>query len=349
MNTTAPLTILVVDDQSSARVVLAGNLDALGYRVLEADSADWALELFRRHQPDIVLLDVVMPERDGYWAARRIRESEVGRWTPIIFLSARDGEDDLYRGIECGGDDYLFKPISPVVLEAKVRAMRRLRDMQQQLVRVSAELRAANENLQTLSERDALTGLVNRRGFDRLLHQEIAAACREGQPLTLALCDLDGFKAYNDALGHVEGDRCLQQLGRALNDACQRPHDCASRYGGEEFALILPNTPKSGAMTFARALRRLIAQLALPHPASPVGSPWVTLSGGITTCVPDSTTTPQGLLIRADQALYAAKRRGRDRFFSFEMQLDTIEQLTLSPVPPALPAAAQADDPQPAP
>lgn len=326
MKTTKSLTILVVDDQSSARIALAGNLDALGHRVLEADSAEWGLELFRRHQPDIVLLDVVMPEHDGYWAARRIREAEAGTWTPIIFLSARDGADDLFHGIECGGDDYLFKPVSPVVLEAKLRAMDRLRAMQQQLVSLSAELHAANEHLQHLSERDGLTGLLNRRGFDRLLRQEIEAARRDEQPLTLVLCDADGFKAYNDALGHVEGDRCLGRLGEALSQVCHRPRDRAARYGGEEFALILPNTPKSGAMTFARAIRRLVKQMALPHPASPVGVAWVTLSGGITTCVPDEHTTPEGMLMRADQALYAAKRRGRDRFFSFEMQLDTVEQ-----------------------
>lgn len=326
VNTNHALTILVVDDHVGARLALAGNLDALGHRVLEADSAEWALELFHRHRPDMVLLDVVMPGRDGYWAARRMRETEAGGWTPIIFLSARDGEQDLFQGIECGGDDYLVKPVSPVVLEAKLRAMRRLRAMQQELVKVSADLRAANEYLQTLSERDALTGLVNRRGFDRLLHHEIAAARREGLPLTLVLCDVDAFKAYNDGLGHVEGDRCLQRLAHALAEACQRSRDCASRYGGEEFALILPNTPKAGAMTFARAIRRLVSQMALAHPDSPVG-PLVTLSGGITTCIPDADTTPEGLLMRADQALYAAKRRGRDRFFSFEMQLDTVEQL----------------------
>ncbi|MEF7617201.1 diguanylate cyclase [Aquincola sp. MAHUQ-54] len=322
----SPLTILVVDDQAGARLALAGNLDLLGHRVLEADSADWALEQFRRHKPDMVLLDVMMPGHDGYWAARRMREAEAGNWTPIIFLSARDGEQDLSRGIACGGDDYLVKPVSPVVLEAKLRAMQRLRDMQRQLVNVSAELRAANEHLQTLSERDELTGLANRRGFDRMLHAEIAATRRERQPLTLVLCDIDAFKAYNDSLGHVDGDHCLRRLGALLAESCHRSRDQAARYGGEEFALILPNTPKSGAMTFARAIRRMVSALALPHPCSPV-APHVTFSGGITTCVPDADTTPEGLIVRADQALYAAKRQGRDRFFSFEMQLDTVEQL----------------------
>lgn len=322
----SPLTVLVVDDQSSARVALAGSLDQLGHRVLEAGDAQWALEQFRRHQPDVVLLDVMMPGHDGYWLARKMRELEVGRWTPILFLSAKDGENDLFLGIESGGDDYLVKPVSAVVLEAKLRAMQRLREMQQRLVDLSAELRSANRHLQTLSELDELTALLNRRGFDRLLHEEIVAATRTQQPLTLVLCDIDSFKSYNDALGHVEGDRCLTRVGGLLKEACHRPRDRAARYGGEEFALILPNTPKSGAMTFARAIRRMLDRLAIEHPASPVGDR-VTLSGGITTCVPTAETTVEGMVMRADQSLYAAKRQGRDRFFSFEMQIDTVEQL----------------------
>ncbi len=320
-----PLRILVVDDQTSTRKVLAAQLTAAGHQVLEADSGDSALSQFALSRPDLVLLDVEMPGHDGYWVASQLRASEAGGWTPIIFLSSRAQDNDLWLGIESGGDDYLVKPVSTTVLQAKLRAMQRLRRMQSRLIELSDELRSANEQLTRLSHEDGLTGLPNRRAFDLRLQQEILSAQRDQQHLTLVLCDIDHFKGYNDSLGHVEGDACLQKMARLLQQTCRRPRDCAARYGGEEFALILPGTPRSGAMTFARAVLRTVELTAIPHPSSPV-APYVTLSGGISTCVPDAGTTLEGLLRRADDALYAAKSRGRNRFFSFEMQMDTREQ-----------------------
>ncbi len=324
------LRILVVDDQATARRILAAQLNAAGHQVLEADSGDLALTLFQTERPDLVLLDVEMPGHDGYWVASQMRASEAGGWTPIIFLSSRDKDQDLWQGIESGGDDYLIKPVSATVLQAKLRAMQRLRRMQTRLLELSDELRLANEQLTRLSHEDALTGLPNRRALDARLQQEILAAQRDKQSLTLVLCDIDYFKGFNDRLGHVEGDICLQRIARLLQETCRRPRDCAARYGGEEFALILPGTPRSGAMTFARAVLRTLAATAIAHPNSEVAA-HVTLSGGITTCIPDQSTTVEGLLRRADDALYAAKSRGRNCFFSFEMQMDTHEQRAGSP------------------
>ena len=319
--------VLVVEDQASVRAALVAELRRAGVSdILEADAGDAALHLFKARRPDLVLLDIRLPGQDGYWVAQQMRESEAGDWTPIIFLSGLDHELDVWRGIEVGGDDYLVKPVSPIVLMAKLRAMRSLLDMRRRLVAMSAELHIANQRLNEMVEVDALTGLVNRRGFDRILHNEILAARRDGTPLTLMLCDLDHFKLFNDASGHVQGDACLKEVGRLLREVCVRPRDVASRYGGEEFALILPNTPRSGAMTFARALAQLLEVQAIAHPVSPLGNT-LTLSGGITTCVPDDSTHAESMIMRADQALYAAKAQGRNRFFSFEMQMDTVEQL----------------------
>ncbi|UXH79034.1 GGDEF domain-containing response regulator [Roseateles amylovorans] len=324
-STPAPLTILIVDDQSATRVALTAELDRVGHRVLEADSASWALELFRRYRPDIVLMDVEMPGQDGYWTAREMRAAEPGGWTPIIFLSQFNQAADVWKGIESGGDDYLVKPVSPMILHAKLRAMQRLAQMRQRLVKMSEELRTANAQLEKLSTVDALTGLMNRRALDARLQQELELARREAKPLTLVLCDVDHFKRYNDTAGHVAGDACLRRVAQLLKETCRRPSDCAGRYGGEEFALVLPNTPRSGAMTYARALIRTIELAAIPHPDSPTGAS-ITLSGGITTCLPDESTSAEGLILRADDALYNAKSTGRNRFFSYEMQMDTEEQ-----------------------
>ncbi|WP_311221692.1 MULTISPECIES: diguanylate cyclase domain-containing protein [unclassified Acidovorax] len=318
--------VLVVEDQPSVRAAIVGELRHAKVQVVyEAESAEPAVRQFIEHRPDLVLLDIRLPGKDGYWVAQQMREAEPGGWTPIIFLSGLDNEVDVWRGIEAGGDDYIVKPVKPIVLVAKLRAMRRLLDMRRRLVALTDELHLANQKLNAMVEVDALTGLVNRRGFDRILHNEITAARREGTPLTLMLCDLDHFKLYNDSLGHVQGDNCLKDVGRLLREVCVRPRDVAARYGGEEFALILPNTPRSGAMTFARALGKVLKTRALPHPDSPHGD-MLTLSGGITTCLPDEGTSAESMVMRADQALYAAKEQGRNRFFSFEMQMDTVEQ-----------------------
>jgi len=329
-----PLRILVVDAQASTRAILMAQLHAAGHHVIEAASSDLVLQQFLTTRPDLVLLDVEMPGHDGYWVASQLRGAEAGTWTPIIFLSCRAEDEDLWRGIESGGDDYLVKPVSVTVLQAKLRAMQRLRRMQTRLMELSDELRAANEQLTRISQEDALTGLLNRRAFDSGLQQEINAARRDQQHLTLVLCDIDFFKAYNDSLGHIEGDACLRRMAAMLKETCRRPRDRAARYGGEEFALILPGTPRSGAMTFARAVLRTMELGALPHPDSRI-APHVTLSGGITTCVPDDSTTVEGLLRRADDALYAAKSRGRNCFFSFEMQMDTREQRVVRHSSPA--------------
>ena len=326
-----PLKILLVDDSVTLRRSLTAQLKDQGHDVTEAADAREALLTFSRYRPDLVLLDVVMPGADGYFVARQIRLIEAGQWTPIIFLSARDNDTDLWQGIEAGGDDYLTKPVSPVVLAAKLRAMQRLRTMGRRNTEISEELRQVNAQLRHLSLTDELTGLHNRRGFDECLQIELRGAQRDQTPLTLMLCDIDYFKTYNDTLGHVQGDACLKRLGAVLRSVCLRPRDHAARYGGEEFALILPHTPKSGAMTYARGLQAVLRNANLPHPGSEC-SEWLTLSGGITTCIPDEAATGESLILRADEALYAAKSLGRNRFFSFEMQSETAA-LTL-PKPP---------------
>ncbi len=318
------LRVLLVEDQPALRMHLAHQLADLGHQVIEADNAQSALSQFHEHQPDLVLLDVILPEQDGYWLARQIRRQEGSRWTPIIFLSAMTHENDLQQGIDAGGDDYLTKPVSPVVLRSKLLAMQRLLYMRNQLARATEDLRTANYRLTHLSSHDELTGLGNRRGLNERLNQYIGQARREKQPLSMIMCDVDHFKRYNDSLGHVEGDRCLQHLAAVLTQSCRRPLDYPARYGGEEFAILLPNTPAEGAATFAMTLLRQLNAQAVEHPDSPLG-PYLTISGGVSTCIPDEQTTAQTLIRAADDSLYAAKTRGRNRFVDLVTGLDTAQ------------------------
>lgn len=318
----APLRILLVDDQHSHRMALAAGLRAGGHTLIEADNAKDALRLFVVERPDVVLLDVEMPGFNGHWAAREMRLAETGHWTPIIFLSGLVGDRDLATGIAAGGDDYLFKPVSAVVLQAKLTAMQRLCGLHRQLLTLTDELRSTNAELQVLSVKDPLTGLTNRRGLDVRLEEELRAARRDQTALTLILIDVDNFKLYNDSAGHLQGDQCLRRIGSMLGETCRRPRDLVARFGGEEFVILLPGTSHSGAMIFAKALRRTMHQLALPHPGLN-GQTCVTMSGGISTSMPDGGTTVESLLSRADAALYTAKGLGRDRFFCFETQTDT--------------------------
>lgn len=317
------MTVLVVDDQQSMQRLLQAGLEASGHRVLAAQGGEEAIRLFRAASPDLVLLDVEMPGVDGYAVARALREAEPEGWTPIIFLSVRADPESQWKGIEAGGDDYLSKPVDPLVLRAKLHAMRRLHQMRRRLESLSVDLTRANERLQSLSAHDALTGLLNRRAFDEALAREVAQARRDRLPLTLVLCDVDHFKDYNDHAGHLQGDACLQRVAALLQSACRRPRDVAARYGGEEFALILPNTPRSGAAMFARALLQGIRTAGLPHPMPPQPRV-VSLSGGSATWYPErSPWDPQELLAQADAALYEAKRAGRGRIHAAHPDEDT--------------------------
>ena len=174
--------VLVADDARVMRFATLRILKKLGLDAVEAEDGLQALELFEREKPDLVLIDVQMPGLDGLEVVRRIRSLSGAHWVPVIFLTSMEDDADLTRGIEAGGDDYLTKPVSPVVLEAKIRAMRRLDDMRRELMAVTLELRETNERLARLSQLDGLTGLANRRRFDLDLMRELGRARREGAP-----------------------------------------------------------------------------------------------------------------------------------------------------------------------
>src|SRR5713101_2519929 len=307
--------ILVVDDSPTIRAALKALLERMGHTVVEANDGENALQIYRQDRPGLVLIDVVMPVMDGYESARHMRETSADEWVPIIFLSSKEADQDLDRAIEAGGDDYLVKPVSFVVLNAKIRALQRLESMRTKQLEMSRDLASANRELEKLSRQDGLTGIANRRYFDSYLVTEVRRAAREKAPLSLILSDVDNFKAFNDCYGHQAGDDCLRQVATALSSAGRRPADLAARYGGEEFAMILPGTVVDGAVDVAQSVVRVIAGLAIPHARSGAGQ--ITISQGIVSLVPEKGTSPEDLIHRADQALYQAKQQGRNRCVVF--------------------------------
>jgi diguanylate cyclase (GGDEF)-like protein len=305
--------VLIVDDFSTIRAAMRGLVQQMGHSVIEAEDGSKALKVYAQDRPDLVLIDVVMPVMDGYEAARQMRQDRPDEWVPIIFLSSKEADQDLDRAIEAGGDDYLVKPVSFVVLNAKIRALQRIEATRVKLLETSRQLAAANLELENLSRQDGLTGLANRRHFDSYLLTEVKRASREHQPLSLILADVDYFKAFNDCYGHQAGDDCLRQIASALKAVGRRPADLAARYGGEEFAIVLPSTAMEGAIDVAKALARTIEQTAIPHARSGVGDK-LSVSQGVASLIPAHDSKPETLIGFADQALYQAKQQGRNRY-----------------------------------
>lgn len=310
-NNETTITVLVVEDSKVTMKVLCNFLGRMGIVPLTAASGAMAIDIYHREQPDIILLDAQLPDIDGFDVALKIRALEkMGDWTAIIFLTSMSADEDLARGIEVGGDDYLMKPISEVVLKAKVRAMLRLVEMQRSLVKLTEELNEANVKLQRLSATDGLTGIANRRMYDELAIREWRRCERMQKPLALVMVDVDHFKLFNDKYGHQAGDECLRKVAEQVGKVAPRATDLAARYGGEEFVLVLGETDTDGAKWIANRLRQQVSELNIPHYATE--SRHVTISCGVAAVVPDAKLSLEVLLKSADHALYQAKKSGRD-------------------------------------
>jgi diguanylate cyclase (GGDEF)-like protein len=308
--------VLLIEDTMTSATVVTHQLQKLGLETRHANCGEDGLAVFKEWRPDLVLLDVIMPGLDGYEVARRIRQLEKdGEWTPIIFLTAKTGDKDLEQGIAVGGDDYLFKPVSEVVLAAKVRAMQRLAQMRYSLVVLTRRLDDANRELKRLTSVDGLTGIANRRCFDEAIQREWQRARRNRLPLSVLMIDVDFFKQYNDGYGHQAGDECLVTVARALSEQLKRPGDLVARFGGEEFVVILPETNAIGAHRVAEDVCRAVAAMKLPHAYSGNGE-FLTVSVGVGTAYPTPDDSSPGLAVlleNADQALYTAKKAGRNQ------------------------------------
>lgn len=322
MNNLNDINILIVDDRPDNLFVLESLLENMNCNIIKAASGNEALSLMLDHDFALVLLDVQMPEMDGFETAELMRSNRRTRYIPIIFVTAISKEQRcIFKGYEVGAVDYLFKPIEPIMLQSKVRVFidlytqKKLVEDQAKLLELKikelSELREINNKLESISVCDGLTGISNRRHFDQYLELSWKNSIRSGKPLSLIMADIDYFKAYNDNYGHLKGDECLIKVAKAMVASINRPMDSVARYGGEEFAVVLPETDIDGAIVIAEEIRKNIEAMKQTHEYSSV-APYITLSLGVTSIIPSQLDTIGEFINNADKAMYKAKLSGRN-------------------------------------
>ncbi len=303
--------ILIIDDTPTNIQILNEVLQGV-YGIFFATNGPYGIRIAQQEIPDLILLDIMMPEMDGYEVCAEIKSDPRTREIPLIFITAMSDEGDEAKGLECGAIDYITKPISPPIVKARVKNHLELKRNRDILVKLTIELDNKNRELNLLAREDSLTGLANRRRFNEVLEAEIKRAGRYNQLLSLILCDVDFFKNYNDHYGHVAGDRCRQTIGQVLSGAFKRVSDLPARYGGEEFAVIFPDTPPGNAAQLAEKLRQGMIAQAIPHAFS-AAAEIVTLSFGVVEAQPTSERDAAWYINEADKALYQAKENGRNQ------------------------------------
>jgi diguanylate cyclase (GGDEF)-like protein len=305
--------ILLVEDSATLRHAHSSHIRNAGHTPIIAESGEEALQMVENTPVDMIIMDVEMPGLNGFETTKLMREWLGDYWIPIIFVTGKSDDESYREGIEAGGDDYLIKPVSPAILHAKITAMERIADMRDQLRELNAEL-------ETLSQRDGLTKVYNRRTFDEYGKQQWLVANRKQQPIGVLMIDIDHFKSYNDFYGHLAGDECLAKVAEAMKESVHRPTDILARYGGEEFIILLPDTDIEGALQVGNAIRYAVEDLKIQHQASTT-SRVVTVSIGAATTRHTTGRTLQDLINCADKALYKSKRSGRNRVTAEEYSL----------------------------
>jgi two-component system, cell cycle response regulator len=290
-----PLSVLVIEDHPDQRDLLAIVLQREGYRVVTAANGMEALEKLQQEQVHIALSDIMMPKMDGFELINRVRSNPALKNTYVILITARIQEGDRVRGLDMGADDYITKPFSFSELLARVRVGSRVVQYQQ--------------HLEHQSQVDSLTGLFNRRAFEKKVEEEFERAKRYNHPLSVLILDIDNFKVINDTYGHHGGDTALIKISETLKERTRRS-DFPSRYGGEEFVLILPETDSENAIQVAGKIHEEIRGSQFGTTAR---SFLLTVSIGVSSSSNKEYSDWREMLNDADRALYVAKNSGKDR------------------------------------
>jgi two-component system cell cycle response regulator len=334
--------VLVAEDSPEIAKLMELTLHIEGYDVLQAFDGIQALALAREHKPDLILLDVMMPGFNGFEVATKLKKDEDTRDIPIIFVTANHEMDALVQGLEVAVD-YISKPFAVLEFSARVRAALRMRRLQE-------DLKASNEQLSRLAITDALTGLLNRRGFDTQLDDELWRARRFGHSIALVLFDLDRFKSVNDTWGHSQGDVVLQRFAEVMSLSSRRV-DKVARFGGEEFALLLPSTDEAGVRVVCEKIRSTTEAMRIPLAPQDGKEQWinVTVSAGgivlphIAEGGAEMSAISSGLFEIADRCLYSAKQGGRNRVVIESLSDTDVARVgfELPPSPVTSPAATE--------
>ena len=294
--------ILIVEDvKLNAQILVNALKDTYDLRV--AHNGVEALAMVREEMPDLILLDIIMPEMDGYEVCARLQSDPNTRDIPILFLTALEGDQNEAYGIELGAMDYIRKPFNVPIVKANIRN--------------HLELKRYKDILKRDSRIDGLTRIPNRRRFDEAYVEERDRARRTKTPLAVLMIDLDRFKLYNDAYGHLQGDDVLRLVAQTLYHALHRPGDLVARWGGEEFVVLLPQTDLEGAVTVAERLRKAVWELEIPHESSPVAKV-LTVSIGVAASKAGQPWSYDMLLQWADEAVYRAKAEGRNKVVPYK-------------------------------
>lgn len=297
-------TILIVDDDPVTVRMLHELLQADNECHFASTGAK-ALELAAAEPVDLILLDIMLPDTDGYSVCRQLKKNSRTTNIPVIFITARTDTDDEVRGLNEGAVDYITKPLSAPKILARIRTQ--------------LELKRYRDLLENLSNIDGLTGVANRRRFDSVLAQEWSRSMRARSQLSLILIDIDFFKEYNDFYGHAAGDACIKEIAQALRRALPRKTDLVARFGGDEFACVLPETGLKGALNVADQLHSAVKRLAIRHVQSADADGRVTLSMGIACAEPAPASQVLALIEAADGCLYESKNNGRNQTRSVDL------------------------------